>query len=99
MKISNAIKNSILILLVIIIGHFFLKYKYNKELFLQQDTTCKVNLNNKENDINKKIKANCDIIQDKKDFLILNEYEDENPMNSGKINESLSAFDKYDFII
>lgn len=96
MKLSNAIKNCILIIIVILIGHFILKHNINEEFI---DTTCKINLNNNDNSLNKKIKANCDILQDKTDFLIINEYEEENQMNNGKITNSLSAFDAYDFTI
>lgn len=108
MKLSNAIKNCILIIIIILIGHFILKHTINtKDLYSLNnnineefvDTTCKINLNNNNDNLNKKIKANCDILQDKTDFLIINEYEEENQMNNGKITDSLSAFDAYDFTI
>jgi hypothetical protein len=97
MKMSNAIKNSILIILVILIGHFILKNTLLKEQY--KDDTCFIKLNNNNEEIyDKNIRANCDLIQDKKNMFIINEYHDENEMNDGKLSETLNAFDKYDFI-
>lgn len=44
----------------------------------------------------KKIRANCDLNQDKKNIMILTEYEAENDMNGGKLFGVLDAFDNYD---
>ncbi len=44
----------------------------------------------------KKIRANCDLNQDKKNIMILTEYEDEKDMNGGKLFGVLDAFDNYD---
>lgn len=93
---SNAIKNSILIILIILIGHFMLKNALLEENY--EDNTCYVSLNNDDNISSKNIKANCDLIQDKKNMFIINEYHNENEMNDGRLTETLNAFDKYDFI-
>ncbi len=44
----------------------------------------------------KKIRANCDLNQDKKNIMILTEYEDEKDMNGGKLFGVLDAYDNYD---
>lgn len=46
---------------------------------------------------NKEVKANCELPQVKKNMLIINEYEDENHMNGGKLFMNLSAYNEEDY--
>jgi hypothetical protein len=46
----------------------------------------------------KPLKANCDLMQDKKGMMILNEYENENNMNGGKLHLNLDAYDRDDYM-
>lgn len=44
-----------------------------------------------------KLKADCKLNQDKKDFMIIKEYENEKGLNGGQIfDDGLNAFDNYD---
>lgn len=43
-----------------------------------------------------KIKADCKLNQDKKDFTVIKEYENEKVHNRGELFDGLNAFDNYD---
>jgi hypothetical protein len=58
-------------------------------------TTCDPNTQNMSKG-DKVIKSDCDLLQDKKQLLILNEYENENSMNGGSLFGGLNAFDAFD---
>lgn len=60
---------------------------------LPLSTTCNTNIQNMSNNNNMKIQADCELNQDKKNMMILNEYEDEKPMNGGLLYGDLNAFD------
>jgi len=61
---------------------------------LPKSSTCDPNFNKIPDDLFKKeVKANCNIIQDKKNILILNEYENESNLNGGKLFMNLDAYD------
>lgn len=95
MNLSNLIKNSIIIIIIILIGHFYMlnNIKYTENY----DDTCNINLDNSIiKGFKKNIKENCNIIQDK-NVLILNKYYDENDMNNSDIEPS--GFDKFDFTL
>jgi hypothetical protein len=44
----------------------------------------------------KNVKANCNLNQNKKNVMMLNEYDNENTMNGGELYGGLSAFDSFD---
>ena len=156
--LGTAIKNCILIILIILIIHFFIKnfleeQRHNKENFVDTIKTSEIkqqnellnyintdektldNLfknnivtdpvknidlnenkcNKKQNDIHYPISTTCDnnitpidnkdnkkeinedIIQNKKNMTILKSYEDESPLNSGKLYGGiLQAYDPFD---
>lgn len=62
---------------------------------LPKSSTCDPNLDSVPDEflVKKDVKANCNIIQDKKNIMILNEYENENIMNGGKLFMNLEAYD------
>jgi hypothetical protein len=61
---------------------------------LPKSSTCDPNFNKVPDDLFKKeVKANCNIVQDKKNILILNEYENESNLNGGKLFMNLDAYD------
>jgi hypothetical protein len=70
------------------------KPKQNDNMF-PLSTTCDPNIQNMSKG-DKVIKSNCDLLQDKKQLLILNEYENENSMNGGSLFGGLNAFDAFD---
>lgn len=43
-----------------------------------------------------KLKADCKLAQDKKDFMVIKEYENEKGLNGGELFDGLNAFDNYD---
>lgn len=43
-----------------------------------------------------KLKADCKLNQDKKDFMVIKEYEQEKGLNGGELFDGLNAFDNYD---
>ena len=49
-------------------------------------------------DDTKALKANCNLSQDKKGMMLLNEYENENTMNGGKLFLNLDAYDRDDYM-
>jgi hypothetical protein len=63
---------------------------------LPLSTTCNTNIQkiNSEND--KTIIADCNLPQDKKNIMILNEYANENTMNGGLLYGELEAYDRFD---
>lgn len=63
---------------------------------LPLSTTCNTNIQKLSDNGNMKIHANCELNQDKKNMMILNEYEDEKPMNGGLLYGDLNAFDSFD---
>ena len=63
---------------------------------LPLSTTCDADIQKLPLGDGKKIRANCDLNQDKKNIMILTEYEDEKDMNGGKLFGVLDAFDNYD---
>lgn len=63
---------------------------------LPLSTTCDADVQKIPLGDGKKIRANCDLNQDKKNIMILTEYEAENDMNGGKLFGVLDAFDNYD---
>lgn len=64
---------------------------------LPLSSTCDVNFEKLPADVlNKRVKANCNLTQDKKHQMVLAEYEDENTMNGGKLFMDLDAYDRED---
>lgn len=65
---------------------------------LPKSSTCDPNLDKipPEYAIKKDVRANCNIVQDKKGIMILNEYENENIMNGGALFMNLEAYDQTD---
>lgn len=64
---------------------------------LPMSTTCDIDIVKLPADFDRKeIRANCNIVQDKKNVMILNEYENENGMNGGKLFMNLDAYDGFD---
>lgn len=96
MNLSNLIKNSIIIIIVIIIGHCYIMNNFAyKEKY--EDDTCNIDLSDSiSKKFKKNIKENCNIVQDKNVF-ILNKYYDENDMNNSDTEPS--GFDKFDFTL
>jgi hypothetical protein len=43
-----------------------------------------------------KVKADCHLLQDKKNFTVIKEYENEKGINGGKLYDDIGAFDSYD---
>jgi hypothetical protein len=85
MDIGVGIKNSILVLLIILILHVILK---NREHYTCAGPKMLAPLASKNELV---VTANCDLKQDKKNMMIINEYEDD------KIKEGdVPAFDDYD---
>lgn len=65
-----------------------------KDMSLPLSSTCDVNFDKLPADLTyKSVKANCNIVQDKKNAMMLNEYEDETDMNGGKLYMGLDAYD------
>lgn len=58
-------------------------------------TTCDPNLQTLPS-TDKNVKANCNLNQDKKNVMILKEYENESSMNGGTLYGGLNAFDTFD---
>jgi len=118
--VAVAIKNSILVLLIILILHFLIKNhtkadssedfdtqtpaatsEIDKYFVTSQEsvlsTTCDANLKKNNEEDTKKVKADCDIPQTKKDMSILKEYENENDMTSFEpLYNNVQSFDNYD---
>jgi hypothetical protein len=69
-----------------------------RDTALPKSSTCDPNFDKlpQEYLIPKEVKANCNIPQDKKGIMILNEYENENIMNGGKLFMNLEAYDQQD---
>lgn len=68
-----------------------------KDLELPLSSTCDVNFEKLPSDVLKKdVKANCNLQQDKKNIMILNEYENESVLNGGKLFMNLDAYDNLD---
>lgn len=70
----------------------------SQDPMLPQSSTCDPNLDKlpAEYAIKKDVRANCNIVQDKKGIMILNEYENENIMNGGALFMNLEAYDQSD---
>ena len=62
---------------------------------LPLSTTCDADVTKLKGD-GMKVKADCHLPQDHKNFTFITEYENERPLNSGKVFDGLSAFDTYD---
>jgi hypothetical protein len=64
---------------------------------LPLSSTCDVNFEKLPADVvSKRVKANCNLPQDKKRQMVLAEYENENTMNGGKLFMDLEAYDRED---
>ena len=63
---------------------------------LPLSTTCNSDVQKLQDSDAKRIKGECNLTQDKKNVMILTEYENENDMNGGKLFGVLDAFDSYD---
>lgn len=64
---------------------------------LPLSSTCDVNFEKLPVDVvSKRVKANCNLPQDKKRQMVLAEYEDESTMNGGKLFMDLDAYDRED---
>ena len=111
--VAVALKNSILVLLIILILHFLIKNHMKKpsseefevekptsdemEKYFALSTTCDANIKKDNEEDNKKVKADCDLPQTKKDMSILKEYENENDMNTfDPLFNNVQSFDNYD---
>lgn len=95
--LSTGIKNAILFLLIILILHFFITKKKSFESFENQkmldyvyeSKMCNQNLKDNSNISSiKKVKADCHLTQDKKDIMIIKEYEDD--------TNEFNAYDSFD---
>lgn len=62
---------------------------------IERSMSCNNILQTKEDD-SMKVKADCHLNQDKKDFMIIKEYENEKGLNGGELGDGLNAFDSYD---
>ena len=58
--------------------------------------SCEIDIEPQEACEAKKIKANCNLNQNKKNIMFLNEYEDEEGMNGGQLYDGLNAFDSFE---
>jgi hypothetical protein len=83
MNLSIGIKNSILVLLIILIIHVILKNMKSNENY----DNCIPNQQEKK----KTVIANCEIKQDKKNIMIINEYEEDKKQEGG-----IAAYDDFD---
>ena len=65
---------------------------------LPLSTTCSTKISDLKTDksLEKKVIADCNLPQDKKNIMILNEYENENSMNGGSLYGNLGAYDEFD---
>jgi hypothetical protein len=63
---------------------------------LPLSNTCDANIHKLDTDPRMKIVSECDLKQDKKDVMLLREYENENPNNGGSLYDGLSAYDALD---
>ena len=63
---------------------------------LPLSTTCNSDVQKLQDSDAKRIKGECNLTQDKKNVMILTEYENENDMNGGKLFGVLDPFDSYD---
>lgn len=64
---------------------------------LPLSTTCNANITSVgHDDASLKIKKECDLTQDKKNVMLIKEYEDEKPINGGTLFDGLSAYDTLD---
>lgn len=63
---------------------------------LPLSTTCNAEVQKLQDMDTKRIKGDCNLKQDKKNVMILTEYENENDMNGGKLFGVLDAFDTFD---
>ena len=71
--------------------------KYFKPSDKVESTTCTADVKPaEEENKDKKIKADCNLNQDKKNVMLLTEYEDEKDMNGGLLPGGLSGFDTFD---
>ena len=122
---ATAIKNSILVLLIILILHYLIKnninwinftkdtqeqYKNNadtlpvelEKYFVTSEkipSTCDAPAQQLIDAPKKDIKAECDIHQNKKNMMILKEYEKEAEMNTFEpLYNDVQSFDNYDLI-
>lgn len=71
------------------------KYKEDDK-HLPVTTTCNAEVQSLAVANNMKVRADCNLKQDKKNIMILTEYEDEKDMNGGALFGGLSAFDGFD---
>lgn len=63
---------------------------------LPLSTTCNTNIQKINSSTDKTIIADCNLSQDKKNIMILNEYANENTMNGGLLYGELEAYDTFD---
>lgn len=75
-------------------GNNVCKFKADNQQ-LPVSSTCDANVQVL-SDPKKVVKADCDLPQEKKNIMILKEYEDENDMNGGACSDGPSAFDTFD---
>ena len=87
MNLSIGIKNSILVLLIILIIHIILKNMKSSENY---DNCNPIKEKPFNFDKEKTLVANCDIKQDKKNMMIIHEYEED------KNKDPVDAFDDFD---
>jgi hypothetical protein len=66
-----------------------------QESMFPLSTTCDPKIQSIPN-LEKPVKANCNLDQNKKNVMLLNEYENESTMNGGQLFGGLSAFDSFD---
>jgi len=65
---------------------------------LPLSTTCSTKISDLKTNpsLEKRVVADCNLPQDKKNIMILNEYENENTMNGGLLYGNLEAYDEFD---
>lgn len=63
---------------------------------LPLSTTCDPSLTQVNLGESMKVKANCDLPQDKKNVMLLKEYENEKPLNGGELYGGITAYDSLD---
>jgi hypothetical protein len=88
MNLAIGIKNSMFVLLIILIIHVILKNK-SKENYDNCNPIKETNMHVQQE--KKKVIANCEIKQDKKNMMIINEYEEDK-----KQDDDISAYDDFD---
>jgi len=73
------------------------KFKADNHL-LPLSTTCSTKISDLKTDksLEKRVIADCNLPQDKKNIMILKEYENENSMNGGALYGNLGAYDEFD---